>query len=83
MVFQQLSGVNTVIFYAETMFIAAGSKLSSTMCPVIVGVVQVIATYASTMLVDRTGRKVLLLISSTVMGVCLLVLTAYFHFKVV
>ena len=82
MIFQQLSGVNTVIFYAEIMFIAAGSKLSSTTCSVIVGVVQVIATYVSTLLVDRTGRKLLLLISSSVMALCLLSLATYFHLLV-
>lgn len=82
MIFQQLSGVNTVIFYADSIFIAAGSTLSPTVSSAIVGVVQVIATYGSTVLVDRLGRKILLFISDLVMGLCLVALSGYFYFMV-
>lgn len=40
---------------------------------------QVVATYVSTILIDRTGRRVLLIISSTVMSACLGSLAVYFH----
>lgn len=40
---------------------------------------QVVATYISTILVDRAGRRVLLLISSTIMSLCLAILAIYFH----
>lgn len=82
MVFQQLSGINVVIFYAETIFREENSTLNLTLCTVILGIVQVPATYISTMLVDRTGRKVLLMTSSSVMGACLVVLGLRFQFKV-
>ena len=39
------------------------------------------ATYASTLLVDRAGRRMLLLLSSTIMGTCLTVLGFYFYFQ--
>ncbi|XP_066587406.1 facilitated trehalose transporter Tret1-like isoform X2 [Prorops nasuta] len=81
MVFQQLSGVNTLIFYAEKIFKTAGSSLSSTISSVIVGIVQVIATYFSTILIDRTGRKFLLFVSASVMSICMFTLSGYFHFQ--
>lgn len=74
MLFQQLSGVNAVIFYAGSIFEQAGSTLSADNCSIIVGVVQVIATYGATVLVDRAGRRVLLLLSGSVMCACLIIL---------
>nr|CAD7197765.1 unnamed protein product [Timema douglasi] len=79
MMFQQLSGVNAVIFYTGQIFDLAGSSIPSATACIIIGVVQVIATYVSTLLVDRAGRRILLLISDSVMALCLGVLGAYFH----
>nr|CAD7576190.1 unnamed protein product [Timema californicum] len=79
MMFQQLSGVNAVIFYTGQIFDLAGSSIPSVTACIIIGVVQVIATYVSTLLVDRAGRRILLLISDSVMALCLGVLGAYFH----
>lgn len=42
---------------------------------------QVLATYSSTLLVDKAGRRVLLLISSSVMATCLTVLGLCFHLQ--
>lgn len=82
MFFQQLSGVNTLIFYAKRIFDDSGSTLNSSTSSVIVGVVQVIATYFSTILIERTGRKLLLFISASVMAVCMFTLSGYFRFQV-
>ncbi|RZF43733.1 hypothetical protein LSTR_LSTR009156 [Laodelphax striatellus] len=81
MVFQQLSGVNAVIFYSGQIFESAGSSLSSQMASIVIGVMQVSATYCSTLLVERTGRRFLLLLSDSVMAICLLVLGIYFHYQ--
>ncbi|XP_039300507.1 facilitated trehalose transporter Tret1 [Nilaparvata lugens] len=81
MVFQQLSGVNAVIFYSGQIFESAGSSLSSQAASIVIGVVQVLATYCSTLLVERTGRRFLLLLSDSVMAICLIVLGGYFHYK--
>lgn len=40
---------------------------------------QVVATYISTILIDRAGRRALLLISSTIMSICLAILAVYFY----
>ncbi|XP_067007506.1 facilitated trehalose transporter Tret1 isoform X2 [Anabrus simplex] len=81
MLFQQLSGVNAVIFYAGQIFTDAGSSLDSDISAIIVGVVQVLATFVSSMVVDRLGRRILLLISDCVMAICSLLLGIFFYLK--
>lgn len=81
MTFQQMSGVNAVIFYSGKIFETSGSSLSATAASIVIGVVQVLATYSSTLLVDKAGRRVLLLISSSVMATCLTVLGLCFHLQ--
>lgn len=58
MLFQQLSGINAVIFYAENIFIYAGSDLGRGIPAIILGVVNFISTFIATILIDRLGRKV-------------------------
>lgn len=81
MLFQQFSGINAVIFYAQSIFDAAGSTLDPAICTIIVGVVQVVMTVASALLIEKAGRRILLLQSSVVMGLCLVMLGVYFHLK--
>lgn len=76
---QQLSGVNAVIFYSTDIFKSAGSQLAPQDCSIIVAVVQVLSTFLSMVLADRAGRRVLLLLSSGVMTVCLASLGTYYH----
>ena len=78
MLLQQLSGVNAVLFFATDIFVDAGSSIESDVATIIVGVVQVLSTFASVALVDRLGRKILLIASDALMGVCLLALGVYF-----
>lgn len=44
--------------YASIIFAQSGSSLSPTISAIIVGVIQFIGSYVSTMLVDRLGRRV-------------------------
>jgi len=81
MLFQQFSGINAVIFYAQSIFEAAGSTLAPSLCTIIVGVVQVVMTVASALLIEKAGRRLLLLQSSVVMGLCLIMLGVYFQLK--
>lgn len=41
MVFQQLSGINAVLFYAGTIFEESGSTLEPDVCAILIGAVQV------------------------------------------
>lgn len=81
MLFQQFSGINAVIFYAQSIFEAAGSTLDPALCTIIVGVVQVVMTVASALLIEKAGRRILLLQSSVMMGLCLIMLGVYFSLK--
>ena len=62
---QQITGINTVIYYAPTIFKFAG--LSSTSAAILasvgVGVVNVALTLVAMQLIDRVGRRPLLLVS--------------------
>jgi Na+/melibiose symporter-like transporter len=77
MFFQQLSGINAVIFYTNAIFTDAKLELEPKYATIIVGVIQVVATLVSTMTVDKVGRKVLLVISFTLMALCTMTLGVY------
>lgn len=81
MIFQQFSGINAVIFYTLKIFKDAGSTLDPELSVIIVGVVQCVVTYTASLLVDRAGRRILLLISHSVMAICLGVLGYFFYIK--
>ena len=69
MFFQQFSGINAAIFFAGTIFKQAKVTLLPDIITVIaVGLVQVLATLVSVVLVDWRGRKQLLVVSS--IGMC-------------
>ena len=57
MVFQQFSGINAVMFYSVSIFVASGSP-SPHASTIILGVVNIAATIVSNLLIDRLGRKV-------------------------
>lgn len=78
MFFQQLSGINAVIFYTGDIFIAAGSSLDSKYATIIVGVIQVAATFVSSLVVDKFGRKLLLLGSDFFMAISGILLGIFF-----
>eukprot|EP01080_Neovahlkampfia_damariscottae_P001664 gene1664-434_t len=59
---QQLSGVNAVIFYSTSIFQNAGVQNAS-IATAIIGLINVIATIFSVFLIEKLGRKILLLVS--------------------
>nr|XP_054376648.1 solute carrier family 2, facilitated glucose transporter member 8 isoform X4 [Pongo abelii] len=77
MAFQQLSGVNAVMFYAETIFEEAKFKDSS-LASVVVGVIQVLFTAVAALIMDRAGRRLLLVLSGAVMVFSTSAFGAYF-----
>ncbi|XP_033757519.1 solute carrier family 2, facilitated glucose transporter member 8-like [Pecten maximus] len=66
MAFQQFSGINAVMFYTVSIFNSAGFKKSAE-ATVIIGAVQVVATAVACVLMDRAGRRKLLIIAGSVM----------------
>ena len=79
--FQQITGINTVIYFAPTIFQSAGlpSAATSILATAGVGVVNVIMTIVSIRLIDRLGRRKLLFWSLGGMAVTLFVLCGVFH----
>ncbi|XP_071368551.1 solute carrier family 2, facilitated glucose transporter member 8, partial [Centroberyx affinis] len=62
MFFQQLTGINAIMFYAENIFEQAHFK-DSDLATVFVAVAQVVFTGVAALIMDKAGRKVLLIIS--------------------
>lgn len=62
MFFQQMSGINAIIFYAGEIFKASGSTLNSNVSSMLIGVVNFAATFIATLVIDRFGRKVSLIL---------------------
>lgn len=81
MFFQQVSGINAVIFYTNDIFIAAGSDIKPSIAAIIVGVMQVVATFIASLVVDRLGRRLLLLASDAIMALCTILLGIFFFMK--
>ncbi len=79
--FQQLVGINVVFYYGEVLWRAAGfSEADALMINVIGGIINVASTLVAIALVDRWGRKPLLLTGSIGMAFFLGVLTVLFAF---
>ncbi|KAG8063302.1 hypothetical protein GUJ93_ZPchr0003g17991 [Zizania palustris] len=78
MVFQQLGGINAFGFYTSYIFSSAGfsGKLGTTL----VGIIQIPITLFGALLMDRNGRRALLLVSAsgTFLGCFLTGLSFYF-----
>jgi sugar porter (SP) family MFS transporter len=74
-VFQQLVGINTIIYYAPTTLTNVGfAKTSAIYANLIIGVVNVLMTLIAIRLVDRVGRKPMLFAGVAGMVASLLVL---------
>ncbi len=82
-VFQQITGINAIIYYADQIFAAAGfaSQAAQTMATTwAIGAVNVLATLIAIAFIDSMGRRKLLLIGLLGMGVSLIVVGAAFEF---
>ncbi|HZQ40688.1 MAG TPA: sugar porter family MFS transporter, partial [Rhizomicrobium sp.] len=63
--FNQLAGINAILYYINDIFAAAGfSKTSSDLQSVMIGATNLLFTIPALYLIDRAGRKALLLIGS-------------------
>ncbi|WP_346691966.1 D-xylose transporter XylE [Coprobacter fastidiosus] len=68
-VFQQVIGINAVLYYAPRMFENAGAEGGGMMQTVIMGIVNILFTLIAIFTVDRFGRKPLLIIGSIGMAI--------------
>jgi len=80
LVLQQLSGINAILFYSSNIFKSAGVS-SSNVATVGLGAIQVIATGVTTWLMDKAGRRLLLIVSSSIMTASLLLVSVAFFLE--
>jgi MFS transporter, SP family, arabinose:H+ symporter len=63
--FNQLSGINAILYYLNSIFENAGfDRVSSDLQSVMIGVTNLIAVGCAMLVIDRAGRRMLLLIGS-------------------
>jgi len=78
-VFQQFVGINVIFYYSTTLWNSVGfSESNSFMLTVITSIVNVLVTLVAIGLIDRIGRKALLVIGSSGMLVTLAVMAVCF-----
>ncbi|XP_018320235.1 facilitated trehalose transporter Tret1-like isoform X2 [Agrilus planipennis] len=77
----QLSGIQVVLTSATDIFNASGGSLDSNISSLIVGLVQLATGFTTPVLVDRIGRKMLLLASAIGMVISEVPLGIYFYLK--
>ncbi|HVN05927.1 MAG TPA: sugar porter family MFS transporter [Bryobacteraceae bacterium] len=82
-ILQQVTGINTVIYYGPRIFALAGvaSNQSAIFATFVIAVMNVLATIIALVLVDRVGRKPLLYWGVGGMTASLFVLAFAFHAK--
>ena len=70
--FNQLSGINAILYYLNFIFARAGfSELSGNLQAVTIGATNLLFTVIAMSVIDRLGRRTLLLIGSVGTAVCL------------
>ncbi|WP_249357685.1 sugar porter family MFS transporter, partial [Klebsiella pneumoniae] len=70
--FQQITGINAIFYYAPEIFKTAGMDISGAMSfTVLIGMTLVIATLVSMWIIDKVGRRSLLIFGSAGMAVTL------------
>jgi sugar porter (SP) family MFS transporter len=81
--FNQLSGINALIYYTADIFAMAGAARTTALWQsVIIGVTNLVFTVLAMTVIDRVGRKRLLLIGSAGLAVCLFVAAYAFERKI-
>ena len=81
--FSQITGINAIIYYAPEIFKSVGFASDSALLQtVIIGSVNTLFTFIAIWLMDKAGRRILLLYGVTGMAICLLGVGLMFHYEV-
>ena len=79
-VFQQWSGINVILFYAPDIFAQTRQGIDSALFQTtLIGLVNLGFTFVAMWLIDKVGRKILILIGSAGMTICYLIIGAFFY----
>lgn len=77
----KFSGKNPLLFYTSMIFEEAGSRISSEISVIVYCSVELIATLCAIFLVDRFGKRVLLIVSTSGCAISVFFLATYFYLK--
>ncbi|XP_043641561.1 facilitated trehalose transporter Tret1 [Drosophila teissieri] len=80
-VFQQWTGINAILFYSTSIFEDTGSGISGSDSTLIIGVTQVTSTLVAVAIIDKAGRRILLVISGILMAISTALMGVYFQLK--
>ncbi|KAK4873304.1 hypothetical protein RN001_015333 [Aquatica leii] len=78
---QQLSGIVAFNFYAQTLFEETSDVISPLTSVIILYSVQILFSIASSLFVDKLGRRPLLIVSMLIVAIALLVEGAFFYLR--
>lgn len=79
-VLQQVTGINAVMYYAPEIFKTMGAGTNASLVQtILIGFVNFVFTIVAIWLIDKVGRKALLLVGSSMMTICLAVIGIAFH----
>ena len=79
-VFQQLVGINTVLYYGPEIFARMGYHMDAAFLGLVVAcIVNLMSTMVVVLIVDKVGRKPLLIFGGLIMGLSMLALGSLFH----
>jgi sugar porter (SP) family MFS transporter len=80
--FSQLSGINAILYYLNDIFALAGaSRIGSDVQAIAVGATNLVATLIAMAVIDKLGRKKLLLTGTVGLAICLTIISILFFTK--
>ncbi|XP_055545654.1 facilitated trehalose transporter Tret1-2 homolog isoform X1 [Wyeomyia smithii] len=81
MAFNQFCGCFAMLNYTASVFAESGSSLTANMSAIVIGTIQMFGSYFSTVLVERAGRKLLLIVSGAGIAIGLAIFAAFSYIK--
>lgn len=80
-IFQQITGINTIIYYSPAILQMAGypSAKAAILAAAIIGLANIIVALVAIAVVDRVGRRSMLLVSTAGMAIALALIGIAFH----
>lgn len=82
---QHFTGISVMLMNLHSILEAAGSQyLDSRLAAIVFGILMFVAALTAVTFVDKSGRKILLIVSSLLTGICLVIVAVYFtiqHFN--
>ena len=82
-VFQQWCGTNVIFNYAQEIFISAGYNVDGMFINIVItGIANVVFTFVALYTVEKWGRRTLMLLGASGLGLIYLILGTCYHFEV-